>query len=141
MVASSSKKKAKRGPTLDPHQVILTPLITEKGTHQSTHENHNAYSFQVNIWATKSQIRVAVAELFNVRVEKVRTQMRLGKKRRYRFRFLDGSNARFYRMFLENMVTTTPGPVFWQIGNRVVPRQPVSVPQLRSFTAPGRRVA
>ncbi len=36
--------------------------------------------------------------------------------RRYRFRFLNGSNARFYQMFLENMVTATPGPVFWQIG-------------------------
>jgi len=37
--------------------------------------------------------------------------------RRYRFRFLNGSNARFYRMWLENMVTATPGPPFWQIGS------------------------
>ena len=36
--------------------------------------------------------------------------------RRYRFRFLNGSNARFYSMWLENRVTATPGPVFWQIG-------------------------
>lgn len=36
--------------------------------------------------------------------------------RRYRFRLLNGSNARFYRMWLENMITATPGPVFWQIG-------------------------
>lgn len=35
---------------------------------------------------------------------------------RYRFRFLNGSNARVYRMWLENMVTMTPGPVFWQTG-------------------------
>src|ERR671923_1474488 len=75
-----------RGPRLEPHQVILWPLITEKGTHQSTHENHNAYSFQVNLWATKDQIKAAVEELFNVRVLKVRTQMRQGKKRRYRFK-------------------------------------------------------
>jgi large subunit ribosomal protein L23 len=73
-----------RGPKLEPHQVILQPLITEKGTHQFTH--HNAYPFQVNLWATKDQIRGAVEELFNVRVTKVRTQMRLGKKRRYRSR-------------------------------------------------------
>jgi large subunit ribosomal protein L23 len=76
-----------RGPKLEPHQVILWPLVTEKGTHQSTHENHNAYSFQVNLWATKPQIKAAVEELFNVKVESVRTQMRQGKKRRYRFRF------------------------------------------------------
>jgi spore coat protein A len=36
---------------------------------------------------------------------------------RYRFRFLNGSNARFYRMWLENKVTATPGPAFWQIGS------------------------
>src|SRR5580704_13187834 len=76
-----------RGPKLEPHQIILQPLITEKGTHQSTHENHNAYSFQVNLWATKAQIKAAVEELFTVRVDKVRTQMRRGKLRRYRFRF------------------------------------------------------
>ena len=63
--------------------MILRPLITEKGTHQSTH--HNAYPFEVNLWATKDEIKAAVEELFSVRVEKVRTQNRLGKKRRYRF--------------------------------------------------------
>ena len=75
-----------RGPKLEPHQVVLRPVITEKGTHQSTHENHNAYSFEVNLWATKEQIKHAVQELFGVRVLKVRTQMRQGKKRRYRSR-------------------------------------------------------
>src|SRR4051812_12203749 len=75
-----------RGPKLAPHQVVLRPLITEKGTHQSTHENHNAYSFEVNLWANKLQIKAAVEELFNVRVDRVRTQMRLGKHRRYRTR-------------------------------------------------------
>jgi large subunit ribosomal protein L23 len=73
-----------RGPKLETHQVILGPLVTEKGTHQSTHLN--AYPFQVNLWATKDQIKAAVEELFNVRVLKVRTQQRLGKKRRYRFK-------------------------------------------------------
>ena len=71
------------GPKLQPHNVILRPLVTEKGTHQSTHQHHNAYSFQVNLWATKIEIKAAVQELFNVRVEKVRTQLRLGKKRRF----------------------------------------------------------
>lgn len=84
-MATQTKKKT-MGPDLEPYQVILAPLVTEKGTHQSTHQHHNAYSFQVNLWATKLQIKHAVQELFNVRVEKVRTQLRLGKKRRYRFR-------------------------------------------------------
>ena len=83
-MVSASQSGAKRGPELAPHQVLLQPLVTEKGTHQFT--RHNAYPFQVNLWATKEQIKVAVEELFNVRVSKVRTQMRLGKKRRYKFR-------------------------------------------------------
>src|ERR1700755_3103572 len=85
-MASAATTKKTRGPHLEAHQVVIQPLITEKGTHQSTHEHHNAYSFQVNLWATKDQIKAAVEELFSVRVEKVRTQTRRGKKRRYRFR-------------------------------------------------------
>ena len=78
------RDRATHGPKLETHQVILQPLITEKGTHQSTHRR--AYPFQVNQWATKDEIKAAVEELFNVRVEKVRTQMRQGKKRRFKFR-------------------------------------------------------
>ena len=73
-----------KGPKLEPHQVIIRPIITEKGTHQSTHRN--AYTFEVNQWATKDEIKAACEELFTVRVEKVRTQNRPGKKRRFRFR-------------------------------------------------------
>jgi len=80
----ATAERKQRGPELDIHQIVLRPLVTEKGTHQFT--RHNAYSFEVNLWANKEQIKQAVEELFNVRVEKVRTQMRQGKKRRYRFR-------------------------------------------------------
>ncbi len=74
------------GPKLEPHQIILRPMITEKGTHQSTNERHNAYSFVVNLWANKTEIKAAVQELFNVRVVGVRTQLRMGKARRYRMK-------------------------------------------------------
>src|SRR5262245_50003030 len=72
------------GPKLEPYQIILRPLVTEKGTHQFTHRN--AYPFEVNLWATKDEIKHAVQELFGVRVKKVRTQNRKGKTRRYRFK-------------------------------------------------------
>jgi large subunit ribosomal protein L23 len=85
-------KQRNYGPKLESHQVILGPLVTEKGTHQSTNEHHNAYTFQVNLWATKPEIKKAVEELFEVRVEKVRTQLRLGKRRRYRWKFGKLSN-------------------------------------------------
>ncbi len=76
--------KPKHGLKLESHQIILRPLVTEKGTHQFT--RHNAYPFQVNLLATKEEIKAAVEDLFNVRVLKVRTQNRLGKKRKYKFR-------------------------------------------------------
>ena len=70
--------------TLEPHQVILRPLVTEKGMHRST--RYNAYAFEVNRLASKDDVRRAVEELFDVKVEAVRTQNRRGKPRRTRFR-------------------------------------------------------
>ncbi len=66
------------------HQVILRPLVTEKGMHRST--RHNAYAFEINRLATKIDVRKAVEELFNVKVVKVYIQNRKGKPRRTRFR-------------------------------------------------------
>ena len=72
------------GPALDPYQVVIRPLITEKATHIS--ERHNAYTFEVNPLATKTEIKQAVEALFNVKVLDVRTQNRRGKARRYRLK-------------------------------------------------------
>ena len=47
---------------------------------------HNAYSFEVVSEATKADIRRAVEELFNVKVDKVAVQNRVGKARRSRVR-------------------------------------------------------
>jgi large subunit ribosomal protein L23 len=84
MATTQQHQPRTRGPKLEAHQIVLRPIITEKGTHQSTHRN--AYTFEVNPWATKTEIKAAVEELFTVRVEKVRTQNRPGKQRRYRFK-------------------------------------------------------
>ncbi len=69
---------------LEPHQIILRPLVTEKGMHRST--RNNAYAFEVHKLATKADVRRAVHELFNVKVLRVHTQTRKGKPRRMRFR-------------------------------------------------------
>jgi large subunit ribosomal protein L23 len=69
---------------LEPHQIILRPLVTEKGMHKST--RNNAYAFEVHRLATKTDVRRAVHELFNVTVLRVHTQTRKGKPRRTRFR-------------------------------------------------------
>lgn len=65
-------------------QVILRPLVTEKGVHRSS--RYNAYAFEVAPSATKVDIRRAVEELFNVKVVRVHTQNRKGKPRRTRFK-------------------------------------------------------
>lgn len=72
------------GLQLEPYQIILRPLVTEKGLHKA--ERLNQYAFEVNPLATKEDIRRAVEDLFEVRVVKVRTQNRKGKPRRVRFR-------------------------------------------------------
>ena len=77
-------KYERSGPVLDPYQVVIRPLITEKATHLS--ERHNAYTFEVNPLATKTEIKAAVEALFNVKVLNVRTQNRRGKMRRYRLK-------------------------------------------------------
>jgi large subunit ribosomal protein L23 len=77
-------KYQRSGPVLDPYQVVVRPLITEKATHLS--ERHNAYTFEVNPLATKTEIKEAIEVLFNVKVLDVRTQNRRGKPRRYRLK-------------------------------------------------------
>jgi len=70
--------------TLEPHQVIVKPIVTEKGMHRST--RNNAYAFEISRLATKDDVKRAVETLFNVKVTKVATQNRKGKPRRTRFR-------------------------------------------------------
>ena len=79
-----SDTKTTRGLSLEPCQVIIRPVVTEKSTSQSQEDRLNAYTFEVHLEATKTQIRAAVEELFDVRVESVRTQNRQGKPRRHR---------------------------------------------------------
>ncbi len=71
--------------TLEPHQIVLRPLVTEKGVHKAS--RYNAYAFEVNRLANKDDIRRAVEELFDVKVVSVNTQNRKGKPRRTKFRW------------------------------------------------------
>lgn len=82
MVTRTQSKPKKQ---LAPHQILLRPLVTEKGVHRST--RFNQYAFEVNRLADKSDVRRAIEDLFDVRVTKVRTQNRKGKPRRYKFTY------------------------------------------------------
>ena len=74
----------RNGPQLAAYQIILRPLVTEKGVHRST--RNNQYAFEVNTLANKDTVKQAVEEMFNVRVIKVRTQNRKGKPRRHKMK-------------------------------------------------------
>ena len=75
-------KPQSAGLQLSPHQVIVRPLLTEKGIHRAS--RNNQYAFEVHTAATKDDIRAAVEDLFNVKVVRVATQNRLGKWRRFK---------------------------------------------------------
>lgn len=61
------------------HQVILSPIITEKST--AARSVSNTVCFQVPCWASKPEIAQAVQALFQVKVKRVNTQRRPGKFR------------------------------------------------------------
>ena len=61
----------------DPRLIIHKPLVTEKSTELK--EGNNRYLFKVDVNANKRQIKVAVEELFSVRVTDVRTAVYRGK--------------------------------------------------------------
>lgn len=60
--------------------LIISPLVTEKGTVIA--EKSNQVAFRVRPEATKDKIRETVEELFKVTVIKVRTSNFMGKQRR-----------------------------------------------------------
>ena len=68
---------------MEPTNVIIKPIVTEKSTWASG--RHNAYTFEVTPEANKNVIRAAVEELYKVKVADVRTVLRKGKAKRTRF--------------------------------------------------------
>ncbi len=56
---------------MDPHQVILRPVISEKS--YNLIESEGQYTFQVDRRANKNQIKRAIESAFDVKVDKVNT--------------------------------------------------------------------
>jgi len=81
-------KKAKAAPAtgaITPalYDFILAPLITEKATLAS---EHNQVMFKVPLKATKPEIKQAIESLFKVQVTAVNTLITKGKQKRFRGR-------------------------------------------------------
>lgn len=65
----------------DPRDIVLKPVVSEKSYALL---DKNVYTFVVRSDATKIQIRDAIEQIFSVRVTKVNTLNRKGKRKRNR---------------------------------------------------------
>ena len=68
----------------DPRDVLLAPVISEKSYGLL---DDNKYTFIVRPDANKTQIKIAVEKVFNVKVTSVNTANRPGKRKRTRLGF------------------------------------------------------
>lgn len=75
---------------MDARDVIIAPIVSEKSYMLN---EAGAYTFRVHPSANKIQIRNAVEEIFNVRVSKVNTLNRQGKRKRNRKAWTLGQRA------------------------------------------------
>lgn len=62
------------------HDLILAPVVSEKS--YDLIENENTYTFEVDPRSNKEEIRDAIEEIFDVRVLRVNTMNRRGKRKR-----------------------------------------------------------
>lgn len=65
----------------DPRDVVIAPVVSEKSYALL---DQNVYTFKVHPDATKPEIAAAVRDIFGVRVLKVNTLNRKGKRKRNR---------------------------------------------------------
>lgn len=69
---------------MDTYRIIKRPLRTEKSVADG--EKTNSYHFEVDLKANKIQIKQAVENFFNVKVDDVRTLVKKGKQKRVRLK-------------------------------------------------------
>jgi large subunit ribosomal protein L23 len=63
----------------DPRDIIFAPVISEKSYSVL---DQNWYTFLVHPDANKTQVKIAIQQIFNVRVLTVNTMNRAGKRKR-----------------------------------------------------------
>ena len=65
----------------DPRDIIIAPFVSEKSYGLM---EQNVYTFFVNREANKTQIKIAIEQIFDVKVASVNTINREGKRKRTR---------------------------------------------------------
>ncbi len=87
---------------MEPRDLIIEPVVSEKSYGLL---DEGVYTFVVHRDASKIQVRDAIESIFNVRVVKVNTLNRKGKRKRNRRSFTFGKRADTKRA----IVTLAPG--------------------------------
>lgn len=72
--------------------VIKKPMLTEKATFASN--EHNRYTFIVDRTASKTDIKRAIQELYDVRVQGVSTHNRRSRNRRMKYGMVAGKQTK-----------------------------------------------
>lgn len=67
----------------NPHDVILRPVVSEKS--YTLIDTNGQYTFEVAPGSNKTEIKLALEQIFDVKVAKINTLNRKGKTRRTRF--------------------------------------------------------
>ncbi|GII75673.1 hypothetical protein Sru01_06550 [Sphaerisporangium rufum] len=67
----------------DPRDIIIKPIVSEKS--YGLIDEHNKYTFLVRKTANKTQVKIAIEQIFGVKVTSVNTINRQGKRKRTRF--------------------------------------------------------
>ena len=65
----------------DPRDIIIAPVVSEKSYGLM---EQNVYTFFVNREANKTQIKIAIEQIFDVKIASVNTINREGKRKRTR---------------------------------------------------------
>jgi large subunit ribosomal protein L23 len=66
----------------DPRDIIIKPVVSEKS--YGLIDENNKYTFLVRKTANKTQVKIAVEQIFGVKVTSVNTINRTGKRKRTR---------------------------------------------------------
>jgi large subunit ribosomal protein L23 len=67
----------------DPRDIILRPVVSEKSYSAL---DHGVYTFVIDPDATKTEVKHAIEKIFEVKVERVNTMWRKGKRKKMNVR-------------------------------------------------------
>ncbi|GGP95877.1 50S ribosomal protein L23 [Streptosporangium sp. NPDC048047] len=95
----------------DPRDIIIKPVVSEKS--YGLIDEHNKYTFLVRKTANKTQVKIAIEQIFGVKVASVNTINRQGKRKRTKFGYGQRPNT---KRAIVSLVEGDRIDIFGQVG-------------------------